>query len=55
MGQLGRRLRLVLRRKRKKGRECDLEMMQGVGMIRRVGGDLVFDKIQDGVTKDNIH
>jgi len=28
-------------------------MTQGMGMIRRIGGSLVFDKIHEGVSKDN--
>ena len=54
MEELERRLKLVLRRKSKKGRECDRDMTQGMGMIWRIGGDLVFDKIHDCVSKDNI-
>jgi hypothetical protein len=42
-----------LQRKSKRGRGCDRDMTQGMGMIWRIGGDLVFDKIHDGVSKDN--
>ena len=53
MEELERRLKLVLQRKSKRGVGCDRKMTQGMGMIWRIGGDLVFDKIHDGVSKDN--